>query len=201
MQQATEEYCRVYKKRTFPHVGAWEVARHHPKWVPVELVDTRGPTAPKNRGGSKRSKTSDSGNYTTSASDNLPQMNLNDEPLDEPDQPLDEPVEEDTPTRPRRRRGGDSSSKGKEAVAESIFRIEEEKMTQFKKAEQRKETMMTLKVEREQAYKEHLKTIERQNDLKILCENHAHLDEPFKSVVIEQKRAICAKWGWEMPPV
>ncbi|MFS8010239.1 hypothetical protein Hanom_Chr14g01294721 [Helianthus anomalus] len=59
--------------------------------------------------------------------------------------------------------------------------------------------MMTLKVEREQAYKEHLKTIERQNDLKILCENHAHLDEPFKSIVIEQKRAICAKWGWEMP--
>ncbi|MFS7918416.1 putative glutathione transferase [Helianthus anomalus] len=201
MQQATEMYCTTYHKRTFPHVAAWEVARHHPKWVPVELVDTRGPTAPKKRGGSKRSKTSDSGNYTTSASDNLLQMNLNDEPLDEPDQPLDEPVEEDTPTRPRRRRGGDSSSKGKEAVAESIIRIEEEKMTQFKKAEQRKETMMTIKVEREQAYKEHLKTIERQNDLKILCENHAHLDEPFKSIVIEQKRAICAKWGWEMPSV
>ncbi|KAJ0875055.1 hypothetical protein HanPSC8_Chr11g0471681 [Helianthus annuus] len=63
------------------------------------------------------------------------------------------------------------------------------------------ETMMTLKVEREQAYKEHLKTIERQNDLKILCEKHAHLDEPFKSIVIEQKRAIYAKWGWEMPSV
>ncbi|XP_021980289.1 uncharacterized protein LOC110876422 [Helianthus annuus] len=193
MQQATEEYCRVYKKRTFPHVGAWEVARHHPKWVPVELVDMHGPTAPKKRGGSKRSKTSESGNYTTSASDNLPQMNLNDDPLDEPDQPVDDPVEEDTPTRPRRKKSGESSSKGKEAVAESIFRIEEEKMTQFKKAEQRKETMMSLKVEREQAYKEHLKTIERQNDLKILCENHAHLDEPFKSVVIQQKRAICAK--------
>ncbi|XP_022003676.2 uncharacterized protein LOC110901138 [Helianthus annuus] len=198
MQQATEMYCTTYHKRTFPHVAAWQVARHHPKWVPVELVDTHGPTAPKNQGGSKRTKTSDSGNYTTSASDNLPQMNLNDEPLDEP---LDEPVEENTPTRPRRRRGGDSSSKGKEAVAESIFRIEEEKMTQYKMAEQRKETMMTLKVEREQAYKEHLKTIERQNDLKILCEKHAHLDEPFKSIVIEQKRAICAKWGWEMPSV
>ncbi|MFS8014266.1 hypothetical protein Hanom_Chr15g01342591 [Helianthus anomalus] len=35
MRQATEEYCRLYKKRTFPHVGAWKVARHHPKWVPV----------------------------------------------------------------------------------------------------------------------------------------------------------------------
>ncbi|XP_022008376.1 G-type lectin S-receptor-like serine/threonine-protein kinase At4g27290 [Helianthus annuus] len=67
MRQATEEYCRLYKKRTFPHVGAWEVARHHPKWVPIELVDMCGPTAPKKQGGSKRSKTSDSGNYTTSA--------------------------------------------------------------------------------------------------------------------------------------
>ncbi|XP_021971936.1 uncharacterized protein LOC110867108 [Helianthus annuus] len=189
------------QKEGFSTRGGWEIARNHPKWVPVALVDMRGPTAPKKRGGSKRSKTSDSGNYTTSASDNLPQMNLNDDPLDEPDQPIDDPVEEDTPTRPRRKKSGESSSKGKEAVAESIFRIEEEKMTQFKKAEQRKETMMSLKVEREQAYKEHLKTIERQNDLKILRENHAHLDEPFKSIVIQQKREICAKWGWEMPPV
>ncbi|MFS7931732.1 hypothetical protein Hanom_Chr04g00359421 [Helianthus anomalus] len=47
----------------------------------------------------------------------------------------------------------------------------------------------------------HVKTVERQNDLKILCEPHAHLDEPFKSVVIQQKREICERWGWEMPPV
>ncbi|XP_021991870.1 uncharacterized protein LOC110888663 [Helianthus annuus] len=200
MRHATEMYCDVYKKRSFPHVTAWEVARNHPKWVPVELVDMRGPTAPKKRG-SKRSKTSDSGNYTTSASDNLPEMNLNDDPLDEPDQPVDDPVEEDTPTRPRRRRGGESSSKVKEVVAESIFRIEEEKMTRYKKAEERKDIIMSAKVEREQAYKEHLKTVERQNDLKILCEKHNHLDDPFKSIVIQQKREICAKWGWEMPPV
>ncbi|XP_035829925.1 uncharacterized protein LOC118479489 [Helianthus annuus] len=133
MRQATEEYCDLYKKRSFPHVAAWEVARNHPKWVPVELVDMRGPTAPKKQGGSKRSKTSDWGNYTTSASDNLPQMNLNENPLDEPDQPVDDPEEEDTPTRPRRKKSGESSSKGKEAVAESIFRIEEEKMSRYKK--------------------------------------------------------------------
>ncbi|MFS8014267.1 hypothetical protein Hanom_Chr15g01342601 [Helianthus anomalus] len=65
----------------------------------------------------------------TSASDNLPEMNLNDDPFDEPGQPVDDPVEEDTPTRSRRRRCGESSRKGKEAMAESIYRIEEEKMT------------------------------------------------------------------------
>ncbi|MFS7953414.1 hypothetical protein Hanom_Chr07g00618311 [Helianthus anomalus] len=48
MQQAIEEYCRLYKMKGFPHVAAWEVARNHPKWVPVELVDMRGPTTPKN---------------------------------------------------------------------------------------------------------------------------------------------------------
>ncbi|XP_022014276.1 uncharacterized protein LOC110913765 [Helianthus annuus] len=47
MRQATEEYCELYKKRSFPHVAAWEVVRNHPKWVPVELVDMHGPTAPK----------------------------------------------------------------------------------------------------------------------------------------------------------
>ncbi|KAM0018997.1 putative No apical meristem-associated domain-containing protein [Helianthus debilis subsp. tardiflorus] len=202
MRQANEQYCDFYKKRSFPHLAAWEVARNHPKWVPVELVDMRGPTAKKKRGGSKRLKTSESGNYTTSASDNLPQMNLNDDqPLDEPDQPVDDPVEEDTPTRPRRRRGGESSNKGKEAVAESIFRIEEEKMTRYKKAEERKDIIVSAKVEREQVYKGHLKTVERQIDLKILCEKHNHLDKPFKSIAIQQKREICVKWDWKMPPV
>ncbi|XP_021971566.1 uncharacterized protein LOC110866729 [Helianthus annuus] len=164
MQQAIEKCCDLYKKRSFPHVTAWEVVRNHPKWVPVELVDMRGPTAPKNEEVRKGSKTSDSGNYTTSASDNLPQMNLNDYPLDEPDQPVDDPVEEDTPTRPRRKKSGESSSKGKEAVAESIFRIEEEKMTRYQKAEERKDKIMSVKIEREQAYMGHLKTVERQND-------------------------------------
>ncbi|MFS8023456.1 hypothetical protein Hanom_Chr16g01451671 [Helianthus anomalus] len=128
-------------------------------------------------------------------------MNLNEDPLGEPDQPIDDPVEEDTPTRSRRKKSGESSSKGKEAVAESIFRIEEAKLAQYNDAKERKEKLVSVKLEREHAYMGHLKTVERQNDLKILCEPHAHLDPPFKSVVIQQKRKIYERWGWEMPPI
>ncbi|XP_022008443.1 uncharacterized protein LOC110907826 [Helianthus annuus] len=191
MKTANDDYCPLYKKRSFPHLAAWEVARHHPKWVPVDLVDMGGPTASKKRGGSKRSKTSESGNYTTSASDNLPQMNLNDDPVDEP-------IQDDIPTRLCRKKSGDLLSKGKESVAESISEIKEAKLVEITQATERREKLVAAKLKCEEAYIRHLNEKEKHNDLKILLEPHTNLDEPFKSV-IQQKREICEKWGWEMP--
>ncbi|MFS7906544.1 hypothetical protein Hanom_Chr01g00060491 [Helianthus anomalus] len=108
-----------------------------------------GLTALKRRGGPKRSKTSESGNYTTSESGNMPQMNLNDEPVDEPNQPVDEPNQpvdepnqDDTPTRPRRKKSGDSASKGKESVAGSISEIKEAKLVEITKATDRREKLV-----------------------------------------------------------
>ncbi|KAJ0441537.1 hypothetical protein HanRHA438_Chr16g0746941 [Helianthus annuus] len=195
MKNAIGDYCRVYKHKSFLHLAAWEVARLLPKWVPVDLVDMGGPTAPRRRGGSKRSKTSESGNYTTSESDNMPQMNLNDQPVDEPNQPVDETNKDDTPTRPHRKKSGDSASKRKESVVESISEIKEAKLVEMTKANDRREKLVAAKLKREEAYIRHLTENEKNSDLNVLLQPHNNLNEPFNSIVLQCKCEICEKWG------
>ncbi|MFS7994755.1 hypothetical protein Hanom_Chr12g01109791 [Helianthus anomalus] len=72
-------------------------------------------------------------------------MNLNDQPVDEPNQ-------DDTPTRPRRKKSGDSASKGKESVAESISEIKEAKLVEMTKANDRREKLVAAKLKREETY-------------------------------------------------
>ncbi|XP_035842092.1 corepressor interacting with RBPJ 1-like [Helianthus annuus] len=149
IKNALKEYCKTCRHKSFPHLASWEVARHHPKWVPVTLVDMDGPTAPKKRGGSKRLKTSESGNYTTSESSNMPEMNLN-------DQPDDEPERDDTPTRPHRKKSGDSSSRGKKAVADSITEFKAARLAEMAEAKERKEKLAASKLKHDDAYIKHL---------------------------------------------
>ena len=110
----------------------------------------------------------------------MPQINLNDDPLDEPDQPVDDPVEEDTPTRPRRRRGGESSSKGKEAVAESIFIIEEAKLAEISDSKERREKLVAAKLKHEEVCIRYLTENEKNSDLNVLLQPHNNLDKLFK---------------------
>ncbi|KAF5755144.1 hypothetical protein HanXRQr2_Chr17g0799321 [Helianthus annuus] len=134
----------------------------------------------------------DSGNQSDCASNQPENCFFNDQPDDEPDQ-------DDTPTRPCRKKSGDSSSRGKEAVAESITEWTEAKLVEMAKSEERREKRVAAKLKREEAYIRHLTEIEKNGDLKILLQPHNNIDEPFKSIVLQCKREICEKWGWEMP--
>ncbi|XP_076922704.1 glutathione S-transferase T3-like [Bidens hawaiensis] len=46
IKNALSNYIKIFRYKSFPHLDAWEIARHHPKWEPVLVVDMDGPTAP-----------------------------------------------------------------------------------------------------------------------------------------------------------
>ena len=204
---ALREYVSVYKCRDFPHLDAWQIARHHAKWEPIPLVDLDGPTGPRKKGttaprkkggSSKRTKTAESGDYTSSTgglSTNMPNMNLNEEPEDDPEE--DTP----TPTRPNRKKSGESSRLGKEVevVSENFAEYKSARMGELaEKKEFRKEAHM-LKMKREEAYMTHLSEKQKNAYLQVFLQPHDHLDEPVKSVMLQRKREICEKWGWQGP--
>ena len=84
----------------------------------------------------------------------MPEMNLNDQPEDEPEQ-------DDTPTRPQRKKSGESSSRGKEAVVDTITEFKAAKLAEMAEARQRKEKVAASKVKRDEAYITHLKENEK----------------------------------------
>lgn len=179
-------------------MAAWEIARRHPKWEPIQLVDFAGPTAPKKKAGpSKRSKTSESGTYTTSTdglSSNMPEMNLNDDPVDEPE-------EDDTPTRPTptRKKSGESVKDKLAVVADSVTEYKSARLLEMNESKLRKEKALESKIQRNEEYVKYLHDNAKNKDLKIILEPHEQLPEPTRSILLQRKQEICAKWGWAPP--
>ena len=66
------------------------------------------------------------------------------------------------------------------------------------KKEFRKQAHM-LKMKREEAYMTHLNEKQKNADLQVFLQPHEHLDEPVKSLLLQRKREIREKWGWEGP--
>ncbi|XP_076889128.1 uncharacterized protein LOC143539805 [Bidens hawaiensis] len=122
-----------------------------------------GPTAPRKKGSSsKRSKTSDSGNYTTSTdglSSNTSNMNLNDQPRDDPDE--DTP----TPTQPHRKKSGESSRLGKKTVAEDFNEYKSAKLAEMVETKERKQLALASKLKRDEGYINHLNENQKNADL------------------------------------
>ena len=95
----------------------------------------------------------------------MPEMNLNDQPDDEPEQ-------DDTPTRPQRKKSGESSSRGKEAVVDSITEFKAARLVEMAEAKERKEKLAASKLKRDEAYIKHLNENEKNSDLNVLLQPH-----------------------------
>ncbi|XP_076893806.1 zinc finger BED domain-containing protein RICESLEEPER 2-like [Bidens hawaiensis] len=195
IKNALSNFIKIFRHKSFPHLDVWEIARHHPKWEPVPVFYMDGPTAPRKKGSSsKRSKTSDSGNYTTSTdglSSNTPNMNLNDQPRDDPDEYTP------TPTRPHRKKHGESSRLGKETVAEDFNEYKSAKLAEMVETKERKQLALASKLKRDEAYINHLNENKKTADLTFIVQPHEHLNEPFRSILLQRKRELCEKWDWE----
>jgi len=154
--------------RAFPHMEAWKVVKDHLKWKGIELMgQDLGDFA------TKRTKTSESGNYTTSSND-LPDLN-----------------EDTTPKRLSRRNKGkkpDVSSSTSDMLSSYRSMKEEEKKS--------KQLMIQTKIQRDEMAMQMMTREEKKSDLKFFSEPHDHLSEPNKTLMLDMKRDIAKRWGW-----
>ena len=137
----------------FPHMEAWKVVKEHLKWKGIELMGQDLEDFSQ-----KRTKTSESGNYTTSSND-LPDLN-----------------EDTTPTRLSRR------SKGKKPEVSSSMSDMLSCYRSMKEEEKKsKQLMLQTKIQRDKMPMKMMEREEKKSDLKflpsltIMCRNRIKL--------------------------
>ena len=150
--------------KAFPHLEAWLVLVKHEKYKGVPSM-----SAGLESSSQKRTKTSESGNYTSSSND-IPDLN-----------------EDTTPNRPPRK----SKTKGKAVVSDSTSKEKEDGRKE--KMEIRRQ-VAEARVERDRKSVEIMNQERKIRDLKFFNEPHDHLQEPNKTITLDLKREIAARY-------
>lgn len=191
MQSAMKEYTKIYERKGFSNLSAWEVMKDHLKWSPVP------------RGGgeigqsTKRSKTSETGQFSSS----------NEGP------PL---TEEATPRQPQRkgkRSVESSSSTGQNELVDAVKEFKMMREVEIEKKMRDREELRTARLEKErsvkammekqmamfEAQKEVLQQEQFDRDVETFTKPHDHLQHPYLQIKLAQKRKIAEKYGWDCP--
>ncbi|KAK9079875.1 hypothetical protein SSX86_001548 [Deinandra increscens subsp. villosa] len=185
------DYKRIYEKKGFTHVDAWEVVKDHKKWL----------SPPQKVGGleKKRTKISASGEYTTSNEVDSAQLPSRLPDLNENSMPSHQP---------RRRTGskksGESSTKGSANALEVMERFElkweEEKVDKKSvrhETAQRKREMYEKVGKTMDRQRESMDEDQRARDLELFLKPYEGVPETLLPVLLDEKRQVAARYGWQ----
>ncbi|KAK9051405.1 hypothetical protein SSX86_028032 [Deinandra increscens subsp. villosa] len=180
---ANTEYEKIYEKKGFTHVSVWEVVKDHPKWkAPRRKVG--GVSEP------KRTKTSVSGEYTTSNEVDSTQL-----PSRLPD--LNEDSPPPLPQRKSRTKSGESSKDGSSNALEVMNRFE----SKWEKEKEAKAAIREKTAERKAmmyaAVKETMENEKRARDLEIFLRPTENVPTSLLPTLLAEKRRIAALHNWE----
>lgn len=201
-EQLLTKALRVYKDnvkaRGFDHVSAWQEVRAEPLWCDIPPVGY-GSQPPNIRG---RTPDTAGSEYADFHADT---QNLDDDDTVQLDR--DGPRIYYEPERPSRKgkRSAASSSSHEELIqkisdfntftkedAEEKRRMREEKHLLQKAVEN--ERLEVLRIQ-----KEALERQQQGNDFEFITSDHSQYQGAMLAMVLQRKRDICERWGWQCP--
>nr|KAJ0203660.1 hypothetical protein LSAT_V11C500271970 [Lactuca sativa] len=188
LKASLSEYRSSINQKSFPHQKAWEWLKDHAKWALVTKVGEDSPPP-----SSKRTKTSSSNAHTTSSDAQYPPG------FPQQQQPFN--VEDSPPQRKRKGKKAASVSSTQNEMFDLVNHIASINTTTNTEAEQRQRYReQKLRIfEANEALKAQLLEREIENqDMEYFLRPHDHLTGAILSTVLERKRQIATKYGWEL---
>ncbi|XP_023772676.1 glutathione S-transferase T3-like [Lactuca sativa] len=189
LQSSLSEYRRTINQKGFPHQQAWEWLKDNAKWAFVTKVGEDSPPP-----SSKRTKTSSSNAYTSSSDPQYP-------PIFSPQQQQSFSVEDSPPQRKRKGKKATSTSSTENEMFGLVKQIVGIKTATETEAEQRQryreQKLRILEANEERKAQLLDREIENQ-DMEYFLRPHDHLTGCILRTVLERKRQIATKYGWEL---
>nr|KAJ0190420.1 hypothetical protein LSAT_V11C800414930 [Lactuca sativa] len=189
LQSSLGKYRRTINQKCFHHQQAWEWLKDNTKWAFVAKVGEDSPPP-----SSKRTKTSSSNTYTSSSDPQYP-------PRFSPQQQQSFSVEDSPPQRKRKGKKGTSTSLTENEMFDLVKQIAGIKTATETEAEQRQryrdKKLRILEANEERKAQLLDREIENQ-DIEYFLRPHDHLTGGILRMVLERKRQITTKYGWEL---